>query len=724
MFAMGVDLGTANVRAAICDRDGPRNVRFPHGASELPAVVSMGDRTAVVGLSAQQCARTRPHRTVRGVKRLIGRKRNDPIVDHVAGISGLRLESRPDGGVVIRMGHDIVSPAAITKALLDYLMLVVERARGRGVEAAVIAAPRWFAAEQRSALANALKQAGPDRSVVVSESSAAMLGLHDNLPPGLIGLIDVGAAGVGASIYERTSHSLRCISSVADPVGGGEDVDWALVRAIVHGLAKHHGCVDLDQGTAALLRDVCEGVKHNLSGSSPSAIIPYLPVAGGLVNQRVRFDARCVDSLVSDVVERVRAACRAVLERAAIRRDALGGVVVLGGMSALPGLVEAVESELAACIRPSPPATAVALGGAYHAGMLVGLCDEIEVDDLPMRANELLPAPPRPARSRVVELDAFRRSTIWGAATLFEGGSHGDDLNDFIHITERVRSRSCLQQVVPSEVPERLRALCTELSRATAPTAASVGTLACTLDTVAHDGFVPLALQLLPSTRAPEVRDVFVRHVERFAARHLEAIGGVIARADAQSALRLLSVIRGSDGAYRALFGGTRSRHVPVRLETLAILQRAPQAVAWREVEALLDDPVASVRLALLDLVTERRVRDAAPALTRRACAESYHWLPRREQRAILVALAELDRQCAEALAIQVLESDGWVPARSRDAARVVAAEFLATSDSTFVLDALTSHAKRWLNSSALRKATARAAVAVEQRRSERPPPS
>jgi molecular chaperone DnaK (HSP70) len=419
LVTLGIDLGTAFSRAAYV-RDGqPRLLEFPDGSRSIPSVVALGGGTTRVGRAALSRATTHPGQTVRAVKRMLGRTPDDPLIELFAARLPVRFETGPQGGLVLRLGEERHAVEDVAAALLRQLADVAEQTLGGRPTAVVLATPYWYGPRQRKALADAATRAGLATAQILSEATCTALSLIEpNTPARMVAVVDVGAAGCTASILEIAPRHIRLVATAGDPLGGGEDVDWGLVRALLKGLAERLGALPEDPAVLELLRQTCEGAKRNLAQvSSVAAVVPFLPIGGGLYNQEVRIAREHVDLLLSDTVTRVADACRRAREGSGRTPQDLAAVVTTGGTARLPAVRAAIERELGPLsARRLDPDGSVALGAAAQAAMLDGTLEAIAIVDVEATptapsADAAAPRTPVPPRRPTAPADRPRATS-------------------------------------------------------------------------------------------------------------------------------------------------------------------------------------------------------------------------------------------------------------------------------------------------------------------------
>ncbi|MEZ4224284.1 MAG: Hsp70 family protein [Polyangiaceae bacterium] len=401
MLALGIDLGTAFVRAAVFHGGSLELLQFPDGAHSTPAVVSMGGGSTRVGRTALSRATTHPAETVRGIKRLLGRSVDDPVLRRIAQTAAFEVVGQGREPVRLRLGDATLETEKITAALLGHLAEVSEQRLGKRPTQVVLTSPYWYGSRQREALKRAASLAGFTVLQVISEATATALSLIDAEPETRhVAIVDVGAGGCSASILEMGKAGVRLLASGGDPLGGGEDVDQGLMRAVIKGVRAKVGDFPDSPAIFELVRQVCETAKRDISDAAQvSAVIPFLPIGSGVFNQQVRIDRRNVEQLMQDTTLRIAAACQSALEESALDKSELAAVYATGGMTRLKTVRDSISRVLGEISsRRLDPDGSVALGAAYQGGMLVGGIDSIPVIDVQTKLS-VPPAAPNAAAS-------------------------------------------------------------------------------------------------------------------------------------------------------------------------------------------------------------------------------------------------------------------------------------------------------------------------------------
>lgn len=398
MVAVGIDLGTSLARVAVFRGKEPELVPFADGAQSTPAVVSFAGGTARVGRTALAKATTHPADTVRGIKRLLGRELDDPVVRHLAERAPFAIEAGPNGGLLLKVGKEPQAPEDVAALLLASLVEAVERAVGERPEAAVFTTPYWFGPRQRAGLAAAAKKAGIYPRQIVSEATATALSLLDGQAERNVAIVDVGAGGVTVSILEVGPLRVRLLATAGDPLGGGDDVDAKLVRSVLRGLRGKLGDFPDSPWVTEMLRQSCEAMKRELvHTASASTVLPFLPIGAGVNNQRISIERETADAVLRDSLSRIARACADALSGSLLQKGSLASVHVTGGLTRMTSVRAAIERALGPISsRKIDPDGAVALGAAHQSAMLDGLADSIAVIDV--QASESVRPPPMSGR--------------------------------------------------------------------------------------------------------------------------------------------------------------------------------------------------------------------------------------------------------------------------------------------------------------------------------------
>jgi actin-like ATPase involved in cell morphogenesis len=392
-----VDLGTAFARAAVTTGRAPSLVLLADGSPNLPAVVAFSPGAVRVGQAAVEKTTIHPEIGVRGVKRLLGRAADDPVVASIARFATYGVVPRDGGGLAISLDGELHDPEDVAAALIAHLAEMAAATTGERPNGAVIAAPHHFGARQRRALDEAVRRAGLETRQILGEGTAIALSLASaEQAQQRVGVADVGAGGLTVSIVETGPARAVLLGSAGDALGGGDDIDRGILAAVLEGLRARWGDFPDPPAIREELRRTCERLKRDLDEVGEArAVIPFLPVGKrGLRNEEIRLDRAHLDPLLEDTRARIEKAAREALAQAQIAAGQLGAVVAAGGLAKVPAVRATIERVLGPIrSRRFDPDAAVAMGAAIQASMLTGAVPSIPVVDV---HRSTLPPPPMP----------------------------------------------------------------------------------------------------------------------------------------------------------------------------------------------------------------------------------------------------------------------------------------------------------------------------------------
>lgn len=391
--AVGIDLGTSNSVIAVIDRDGaPRILTTAEGSTTMPSVVWFSPSGPVVGEAAREGLEVHPEATVFGVKRLLGRRFDNPEVRKLARVLPYELVEAPNGDTWIRLPNGpSVSPEEVSALILRELRRTAERFFGEPVTRAVITIPAWYDAAQRQATKDAAQIAGLHMMRLLSEPTAAALGhgAHRGADRRYL-VCDLGGGTFDVAVVDVDAGVFEVLATTGDPFLGGDDVDRVVVENLVRDVRKSRG---LDVSTDALaiekLRLAAQRAKHELSASATSSIdvpeLATLPSGKSLQYARsLRRDE--VELWSSPLMKRLEPPIREAIQRSGRRREEVEEVLLVGGGTRMP----AVRKELARATGREPTAIAnpeevVAVGAALEVARLDGGIEGILLIDVAAR---------------------------------------------------------------------------------------------------------------------------------------------------------------------------------------------------------------------------------------------------------------------------------------------------------------------------------------------------
>jgi molecular chaperone DnaK len=375
---IGIDLGTTNSCVAIMDGKNPKVIENAEGARTTPSIVAIqDDGERLVGQPAKRQAVTNPTNTFFAIKRLIGRNFDDPVVAKDKGMVPYEIVKGPSGDAWVRAHGKDYSPQQISAFILQRLKEAAEAHLGEKVEKAVITVPAYFNDAQRQATKDAGKIAGLEVLRIINEPTAAALayGLEKN-DGKKIAVYDLGGGTFDVSILEIGDGVFEVKSTNGDTFLGGEDFDLRLVDYLASEFQKEQG-VDLRKDKLALqrLKEEAEKAKKELSSVSQYDVnLPFISMnASGPLHLTLKLTRAKLESLVEDLIQKTIAPCEQALKDSGYKKSDIDEVVLVGGMTRMPKVVEAVQAFFGREPHKGVnPDEVVALGAAVQAGVLQG----------------------------------------------------------------------------------------------------------------------------------------------------------------------------------------------------------------------------------------------------------------------------------------------------------------------------------------------------------------
>src|SRR5579863_3881940 len=375
---IGIDLGTTNSCVAIMDGKQPKVIENAEGARTTPSVVAiLDDGERLVGQPAKRQAVTNPSNTFFAIKRLIGRKWDDPMVEKDKGMVPYEIVKGPNGDAWVRANGKDYSPQQISAFILQKLKQDAEAHLGEKVEKAVITVPAYFNDAQRQATKDAGKIAGLEVLRIINEPTAAALayGLEKNEGK-KIAVYDLGGGTFDISILEIGDGVFEVKSTNGDTFLGGEDFDMRLVNYLADEFQKEQG-IDLRNDKLALqrLKEAAEKAKIELSSTTQTEInLPFITAdASGPKHLTMKLTRAKFEALVDDLVQKTIEPCKKALKDAGLAAGEIGEVVLVGGMTRMPKVQEVVKQLFGKEPHKGVnPDEVVAIGAAIQAGVLQG----------------------------------------------------------------------------------------------------------------------------------------------------------------------------------------------------------------------------------------------------------------------------------------------------------------------------------------------------------------
>ncbi|PIB94367.1 molecular chaperone DnaK [Caulobacter sp. FWC2] len=375
---IGIDLGTTNSCVAIMDGKNPKVIENAEGARTTPSVVAfMEDGERLVGQPAKRQAVTNPTNTLFAIKRLIGRSASDPVVEKDKGMVPYEIVKGPTGDAWVKAQGKDYSPQEVSAFILQKMKEAAEAHLGEPVTKAVITVPAYFNDAQRQATKDAGKIAGLEVLRIINEPTAAALayGLDKN-DGKKIAVYDLGGGTFDVSILEIGDGVFEVKSTNGDTFLGGEDFDLRIVDYLADEFKKEQG-VDLRKDKLALqrLREEAEKAKKELSSTAQYEVnLPFISMnASGPLHLNIKLSRAKLEALVDDLIARTIGPCEQALKDAGLKKSDIDEVILVGGMSRMPKVQQAVQDFFGREPHKGVnPDEVVALGAAVQAGVLQG----------------------------------------------------------------------------------------------------------------------------------------------------------------------------------------------------------------------------------------------------------------------------------------------------------------------------------------------------------------
>ncbi len=385
---IGIDLGTTNSCVAIMDGAQPRVIENSEGARTTPSVVGFTESERLVGQPAKRQAVTNPSNTVFAVKRLIGRRVDDAEVEKDKKLVPYSIINGGNGDAWVEVRGEKYSPSQISAMILQKMKETAESYLGEEVKQAVITVPAYFNDAQRQATKDAGKIAGLEVLRIINEPTAAALAYGlDKKDTKTIAVYDLGGGTFDITILEIDDGLFEVKSTNGDTFLGGEDFDMRIVNYLAEEFKKEHG-VDLTKDKMALqrLKEAAEKAKIELSSSQQTEINqPFISMGanGAPLHMVMKLTRAKLESLVADLIKKSLKPCEAALKDAGVSKGDIDEVVLVGGMTRMPKVVEEVTKFFGKDPHKGVnPDEVVALGAAIQAGVLQGDVKDVVLLDV------------------------------------------------------------------------------------------------------------------------------------------------------------------------------------------------------------------------------------------------------------------------------------------------------------------------------------------------------
>ncbi|MBF93953.1 MAG: molecular chaperone DnaK, partial [Myxococcales bacterium] len=385
---LGIDLGTTNTCAAVWQGDGPVMVTNESGEIGMPSVVAKtADGRLLSGLLAFRQAVTNPKHTIFGVKRLIGRPFDHPVLAEQIPLSPFEIVAGPRGDARVKLRDEILPPAAIGAEVLAEMKDRAEAFLGEPVRRAVITVPAYFTDSQRAATRDAGKIAGLEVLRMINEPTAAALAYGHDRQEGRVLVFDLGGGTFDVSIVDVRDGMFRVVATGGDTRLGGEDFDDRVVKLFLHELRDQHE-VDLSDDANAMqrLREEARNIRHILSDAVTARVnLPFLSALedGSPIHLEMELPRARLENLIEDLVGKAMQVTQQTLDDCELSFDDIDEILLVGGTTRTP----LVRKRLKVLSGRDPslavdPDNAVAMGAAVQAAALSGLRGQILLMDV------------------------------------------------------------------------------------------------------------------------------------------------------------------------------------------------------------------------------------------------------------------------------------------------------------------------------------------------------
>jgi molecular chaperone DnaK len=390
---IGIDLGTTNSCVSVMENGKPKVIENAEGARTTPSIIAyMDDGEVLVGAPAKRQAVTNPKNTLYGVKRLIGRRFEEPMVQKDINMVPYSITKAKNGDAWVSVRGKDIAPPEVSAQVLMKMKKTAEDYLGEPVTEAVITVPAYFNDSQRQATKDAGRIAGLEVKRIINEPTAAALafGLDKQEGDRKIAVYDLGGGTFDISIIDIAEidgeHQFEVLSTNGDTFLGGEDFDMRVIEHLVEEFKKENG-IDLQKDMLALqrLKDAAEKAKIELSSAQQTEVnLPYITAdATGPKHLTVKITRAKLESLVEDLIARTIEPCKIALKDAGVSTSDIADVILVGGQTRMPKVQERVKEFFGREPRKDVnPDEAVAVGAAIQGGVLQGEVKDVLLLDV------------------------------------------------------------------------------------------------------------------------------------------------------------------------------------------------------------------------------------------------------------------------------------------------------------------------------------------------------
>ncbi len=390
---IGIDLGTTNSCVAVIEGGKPRVIENSEGGRTTPSIVAFSDDGEVlVGQAAKRQSVTNPKNTLYAIKRLIGRRFNEDVVQRDLDLVPYKIVKADNGDAWVEVNGKKMAPPEISARVLMKMKKTAEDYLGEEVKEAVITVPAYFNDSQRQATKDAGRIAGLEVKRIINEPTAAALafGLDKKRGEAKIAVYDLGGGTFDISIIEiadvEGEHQFEVLSTNGDTFLGGEDFDTRLIDYLADEFKKDQG-INLRGDPLAMqrLKEAAEKAKIELSSSQQTDVnLPYITAdATGPKHLNIKVTRAKLESLVEELINRTMEPCKTALKDAGLKASDIDDVILVGGQTRMPKVQEVVKDFFGKEPRRDVnPDEAVAIGAAVQAGVLGGEVKDVLLLDV------------------------------------------------------------------------------------------------------------------------------------------------------------------------------------------------------------------------------------------------------------------------------------------------------------------------------------------------------
>ncbi len=389
---IGIDLGTTNSCVAVMDGDKVKVIENAEGERTTPSIVAYTDDEVIVGASAKRQAVTNPNNTIFAVKRLIGRRFDEDVVQRDIKLVPYNIVKADNGDAWVEAHGNKMAPPEVSARILQKMKSTAEEYLGHEVTEAVITVPAYFNDSQRQATKDAGRIAGLDVKRIINEPTAAALayGMDKNRGDSKIVVYDLGGGTFDVSIIEIAEidgeHQFEVLATNGDTFLGGEDFDTRLIDYLADEFKKDNG-VDLHNDPLALqrLKEAAEKAKIELSSTQSTNVnLPYITAdASGPKHLNIKLSRAKLESLVDELIARTIEPCKQALKDSGLSLSDIDEVIMVGGQTRMPKVQAEVQKYFGKEPRKDVnPDEAVAMGAAIQGGVLGGDVTDILLLDV------------------------------------------------------------------------------------------------------------------------------------------------------------------------------------------------------------------------------------------------------------------------------------------------------------------------------------------------------